>query len=404
MTCDVLIIGAGPAGSTTAKKIAERGFQVLVLEKNYLNREKPCAGAVTNRVIEHFKIPKEAFTRKCQGIFLCGPKNRTILLGNNPKIRFTMRSTFDKTLCEIAMDKGAEFIEKSLVTEPLIKNKKIIGAKTKINGKTKIFNAKLVIAADGTPSTIAKKLELYSNKPNTIGFSYQYQMKLSNEKIEQKIGSNAENYFGSQWIPSGYLWIFPKNDIVTVGCVTKLEVVQQKRINLKQNLDHFVKKHPIASPKLEGATVVKCQAQLIGYPGVLTNNVADGCLIVGDASGTVSLWTSEGIWYSMMSGEAAGLSAAELLENEDVSASKIRLKYFQNLDQRVIDDLRFAPKLVKFVDSDIKQQRTIIAIIKDQWWANLLESLMAGSCTYKDALKQIRMRPDKIIKAAILYR
>ena len=101
LTYDVLVIGAGPAGSTTAKKLAERGFQVLVLEKKTLNREKPCAGAVTNRVVEHFKIPEEAFTRKCEGIFLCGPKNRTVVVGKNPKIRFIMRSTFDK----IANDK-----------------------------------------------------------------------------------------------------------------------------------------------------------------------------------------------------------------------------------------------------------------------------------------------------------
>jgi len=192
MTYDVVVVGAGPAGSTIAKIVAERGFKVLVLEKYTLDREKPCAGAISNRVVEHFRIPEKAFARNCNGIFLCGPKNRTVVIGKRGKIRLVMRSVFDKVLCQMAMDKGAEFFEKSLVNEPLIKNGKVIGVKAKINGKTKTIKGKLVIGADGTPSTMAKKLELYSGRPNTIGFCFQYQMELSNELIEQRIGSNIE--------------------------------------------------------------------------------------------------------------------------------------------------------------------------------------------------------------------
>ena len=404
MTYDVVVVGAGPAGSTTAKIVAERGFKVLVLEKYTLDREKPCAGAITNRVIEHSRIPEKAFARKCTGIFLCSPKNRTVVIGKRGKIRLVMRSVFDKVLCQMAMDKGAEFFEKSLVNEPLIKNGKVIGVKTKIKGKTKTIKGKLVIGADGTPSTMAKKLELYSGRPNTIAFCFQYQMELSNELIEQRIGSNTEIYYGSQWIPCGYTWIFPKNNVVTVGCGTWIDVIQKRKISLKKHLDHFIKKHPVASTKLEGAKVLHSQAHLIGYPGVLKDNVAKGCLIVGDASGTVSPWNSEGIWYSMKSGEAAGISAAEMLEKGDVSASTIRTKYYQNLDQNVKDDLRLAAKLVNFGNSDTKQQRTVVSIIKDQWWANLFETMIYGTCPYKKALKQVRNRPDKMLKAYALYR
>ena len=401
---DVVVVGGGPAGSTVAKILAERGFKVLVLEKYTLDKEKPCGGAVTNRVVEHFRIPEEAFIRNCTGIFLCCPKNRTIVIGKHGKIRLTMRSIFDKVLCQMAMDKGAEFFENSLVNGPLIKNGKVIGVLTKINGKPKTIKAKLVIGADGTPSTLARKLELYSRQLNTIGFCFQYQMELSNEQIEQRIGSNVEVYYGSQWIPSGYSWVFPKNNLVTVGCVTGIDVIQQRKINLKQCLDHFIKKHPIASTKLKGTKILQCQAHLIGYPGVLIDNVAEGCLIVGDASGTVSLWNSEGIWYSMKSGEAAGISAAEILEKGDLSANDIRIKYYQNLDQKVKDDLSLAPKIANFVNSDAKQQRTVSAIIKDRWWANLTETVMDGTCSYKKALKQIRNRPDKMLQARILCR
>jgi geranylgeranyl reductase family protein len=404
LTYDVVIVGGGPTGSTAARIIAEKGFKVLVLEKYNLDKEKPCGGAVTNRVVEHFKIPEKAFTRDCTGIFLCSPKNRTIVIGKHGKIRLTMRSIFDEILCQMAMDKGVEFFENALVTGPLIKNGKVIGVLTKINGKSKTVRAKLVIGADGTPSTLARKLELYSKQSNTIGFCFQYQLELSNEQIEQRIGSNVEVYYGSQWNPSGYTWVFPKNNIVTVGCVAGIDVIRQRRINLKQYLDHFIKKHPIASLKLKGTKILQSQAQLIGYPGVLKDNVAEGCLIAGDASGTVSLWNSEGIWYSMKSGEAAGISATEILEKKVLSASGIRIKYYQNLDQNVKDDLSLAPKIANFVNSDAKQQRTVGVIIKDQWWANLAATLMDGTCSYKKALKKIRSRPDKMLQARIIYR
>ena len=404
MTYDVVVVGAGPTGSTIAKIVAERGFKVVVLEKYTLDREKPCGGAITNRVVEHFRIPEKAFVRKCTGAFLCSPKNRTVVIGKHGKIRLAMRSIFDKVLCQMAMDRGAEFFEKSQVNEPLIKNGKVIGVKAKINGKTKTIKGKLVIGADGTPSTMAKKLELYSGRPNTIGFCFQYQMELSNELIEQRIGNNVEIYYGSQWIPFGYTWIFPKNNVVTVGCGTGIDVIQQRKISLKKHLDHFIKKHPVASTKLEGAKVLHSQAHLIGYPGVLKDNLAKGCLIVGDASGTVSLSNSEGIWYSMKSGEAAGISAAEMLEKGDVATSNIRTNYYKNLDQTVKDDLRLAPKIVNYGNSDTKQERNVVSVIRDQWWANLIESLIDGTCPYKKFLKQMRRRPDKMLKAYTLYR
>jgi flavin-dependent dehydrogenase len=67
-------------------------------------------------------------------------------------------------------------------------------------------------------------------------------MELSNELIEQRIGSNIEIYFGSQWIPFGYTWIFPKNNVVTVGCGTWIDVIQQRKISLKKHFRSLHKK------------------------------------------------------------------------------------------------------------------------------------------------------------------
>lgn len=405
-TFDVIIVGSGPAGSTTAKTVAEKGLKVLVLEKYTLDREKPCGGAVTHRVVEYFKIPEKAFARKCTGVFLCSPKNRTAVMENPAKNnRLAMRGVFDRVLCEMAMDEGAEFSEKSLVQEPLIKDGKVIGVKAKVKGKTKTIEGRLIIGADGTPSTLATKLELYSKKPNTVASCFQYQMLLPNELIEQRIGNSIEIYFGSEWVPVGYTWIFPKDNIVTVGNGTWMDLIQQRKINLKRRLDYFIKKHPIASKKLEGAKVLYSQAHLIGFPGVLKDNATNGCLIVGEASGTVSIITGEGIWFSMKSGEAAGLSAMETLEKDDVSASTLRTTYEKFLDQTVKDDLRLAFRIRKMLlDTDSQQERAVVSAARDPWFADLMENLIDGTYSYKKVFRRLWSRPDKVIKALLFYR
>jgi hypothetical protein len=80
------------------------------------------------------------------------------------------------------------------------------------------------------------------------------------------------------------------------------------------------------------------------------------------------------------------------------------MKYHQNLDQEVKNDLSLAIRIANFVKSDANQQRTVCAITKDRWWANLAETLMDGTCSYKKALKQIRHRPDKMLQACIFCR
>jgi flavin-dependent dehydrogenase len=184
-----------------------------------------------------------------------------------------------------------------------------------------------------------------------------------------------------------------------------MDVILERRINLKRQLDYFIKKHPIACRKLEGAKVIYSQAHLIGFPGVLKDNVVNGCLIAGDASGTVSNVMGEGIWYSMKSGEAAGLSAAETLEKDDVSAKTLRARYDQNLDQTVKDDLRLAFKIRRrFLNTDAQQQRSVVSVAKDKWWADLVVRTIDGTSSYKKFIRQTWSRPDKVLKTLLFHR
>jgi flavin-dependent dehydrogenase len=108
---------------------------------------------------------------------------------------------------------------------------------------------------------------------------------------------------------------------------------------------------------------------------------------------------AEGIWYSMKSGEAGGLSAVETLEKDDVSAKTLKAIYDQNLDQTVKDDLRLALKIRRrFLNTDAQQQRAVVSVAKDTWWADLVERTIDGTSSYKKVIRQTWSRPDKVFK------
>ena len=313
MEYDVIIVGGGPSGSTAARYIASKGFKPLVLEKKKLDREKACGGGVSGRVIDEFNVPDDAFDRMIYGDFICSPQGVTVALEKPHRIgACAMRGTFDKVLCDIAMDEGAEVREESKVIEPIYNEKTVIGVRTRERGNIQEYRAKVTIIADGGPSEMSRKLGVYIGDPHLIFLCMQYHMKLANSKIDERIRNNIEIYFGSNIVPIGYAWSFPKDGLVSVGLGTPIYVVKEQRINLKTKLESFINHHPIAKKKLQGAKIVFSQAALIPHGGlgkdefkIVSKIYGNGYVIIGDAAGFVSPATGEGIYYGMKSGQLA---------------------------------------------------------------------------------------------------
>ncbi|MFX1453370.1 MAG: FAD-dependent oxidoreductase, partial [Promethearchaeota archaeon] len=115
---DVIIVGAGPAGSTAAKFIAEEGFKVLLIDKEKFPRNKPCGGALTRRVIERFpymsKILQNIITSEkiFDGkIYSPSLKYSAKIISNKPLGFMVFRDQFDYELVKIAKNAGAEFYD-----------------------------------------------------------------------------------------------------------------------------------------------------------------------------------------------------------------------------------------------------------------------------------------------------
>ena len=397
---DVVVVGAGPAGCTAAQKVAEHGYSVTVYEKGPLKREKPCGGGVSDRVEKEFNLkPEDKFwDRFCKGIFLCSPQNKTVTLMDKAggKGYLVMRETFDYFLIEKAQKEGVTFVENTYV-EPFLKDGKVRGVKT----RDEIIEADIVIACDGTPSMFARKLGLYQGNDYNQATTYQYQMKMDNKEIDEKIGSNMEIYFGHHWMPYGYSWIFPKRGIVTVGCGTWLYALKRCKINVKECLDTFIKQHPVASQKLENAQVLYPQSAMIGFTGIVKSLCLDNIMIAGDAAGFVSVPTGEGIYYSMVSGKIAGEVAAEALDKKDTS-HKILKEYERRTSRKMGSDMKWGYWLRRLVmDKENNQEKLVRASLADEWIYDMTGRLIGGEIGYKQFLMQYLLRPHKALKLLV---
>jgi len=393
---DVIVIGAGPAGSTAAKAVAEKGYSVAVYEKKPLKREKPCGGAVSGRVAREFVLDLEDtfWDRQCTGVFLCSPKGKTVALTSDGTIAYlVMREKFDYFLVEKARKAGVNFVENTYA-EPFLKDEKVRGIKT----KEEVIESDIVIACDGTPSSFARKLGIYSGNDYNQAAAYQYQMKMDNTEIDEKIGDNMEIYFGHQWAPYGYSWIFPKNGTVTVGNGTWLYALKKCKATLKKLLDTFIQEHPVASEKLENAEIMYPQSAMIGFTGVANPLYLDNFMVAGDAAGFVSVPTGEGIYYSMVSGAAAGEVAAEAVQRRDTSRTVLK-KYKKRVDEKIGTDMKWGYWLRRLVmDKEKNQEQLIRASLRDEWIYDMTGRLIGGDIGYKQFMINYLLRPDKVFR------
>lgn len=324
---DVIIVGAGPAGSTCALFLAEKfNRNVLLIDKENFPRDKVCGGYLTSRVFRRFKYLKGKISEITEvptyGSHFYGPDLAKLSwIKEQPVGYLALRLKFDNYLKELAVSKGVKFIGGNEVIDLVVAENR---AKVLTqNGSS--HSADIVIGADGVRSLIAKKCNIHE-KPGVMskGLCVESEFQVPEEFLDENFGRNRPThyYYGFGNI-IGYAWAFPKKTHVNVGIGGPTKQGREMGRSFLEFLDYL--KEEMLLPKSFEITK-KFKAALIPTSTALYLNqsYSDRVLLAGDALGVASSISGEGIYQSMASGEDAAIMANQALDDQKFDSNYLR--------------------------------------------------------------------------------
>lgn len=302
---DVVVIGAGPAGSTAAREVSMKGYNVFLIEKDaYPGKNNVCGGCLHRAWVKKLSLPSGIVEKNISKTIYHFP--RQTYVKNTPHI-IVQRRVFDRFLTEKAVEQGSKLLVSTLALDVTPSRVGIVvSLKNRVTGENLKVKGKLVIFADGPNTLVSKKFKQVGfGRKERKAFAAIYEIEWRNNPFE-----HLELFFDTNVSPWGYGWIFPNRDLLNVGVGVLMSKMQS---NIKTYLDFLVNKHPIASRKLRGRPKLRFAADII--PAQHAHKIyGDRILVVGDAAGMVDPIWGAGIGYAIRGSMLAAKVAVKALE------------------------------------------------------------------------------------------
>ncbi|WP_369203544.1 geranylgeranyl reductase family protein [Streptomyces sp. PU-14G] len=321
----VIVVGAGPGGSTAAWHLARRGLSVALLEKAAFPREKVCGDGLTPRAVRQLVamgIDTSApgwmrnrglrFVSRGRTLELDWPESSAF-----PAYGLTRtREDFDQLLARHAEAAGAHLHTRTKVTGPLLDRAgRVVGVSTSgPDGQERDFTAPLVIAADGVAGRLAVSVGIERLKKRPVGTAVRRYFRSPARHLDPYLESWLDLRREDGRILPGYSWIFPMGDgRVNVG----LGVLNDSRtgsMQARQLLETWLARTPAAWGLRESRNAdgpLRGAALPMGFNRL--PHYRDGLMLIGDAGGMVNPCNGEGITYAMESAELAADVAGQAL-------------------------------------------------------------------------------------------
>jgi len=378
-TYDVIVVGSGPAGATTAYRLAKAGLSVLILEKDMLPRYKPCGGGLSLKIDRVLDTDIKDFIEATVfgAYFSYGQKEGAHLMSEQPVAYMVMRDKLDAHLTYEAVRAGAT----------LLTGKKVVGITTAKNGyevltKDDVFTCRYVVGADGVNG--AARRFIYPDTVRTIAASIEAEI-----AVDQSVLDKHSNYVHIDFgvIPYGYAWVFPKKNMLSVGIAGFRGVVKRP----KEFFDTFIKGHDTLSG-INGITYKGYPLPIFRNQQILTKG---GVILTGDAGNLVDPFFGEGIYYAIRSAQLASSVICDSIRNGSTNLSR----YDKLLSNEFYPEFRAAQKVSQFVYAfprvwyDILTERTELA----EKYFNVLR----GNNSYDNFIKELKAIGGSLVKTAI---
>ncbi|MEM5835223.1 MAG: NAD(P)/FAD-dependent oxidoreductase [Candidatus Aenigmatarchaeota archaeon] len=310
---DVIIVGCGPAGAWCAKRLAESGVNVIVLDRNEEIGTPVRCGEGFSKTIEerlNLKLPSFCIAQKIDGAFIYAPNGKFVEVKGFGYV--LERKMFDKWLAIEASNAGAKILAKSYVYDLIKEKGKITGIKANIVGEDMEIKGKIIVGADGVESMIAKKAGINTTcSPFLVDSGFEYE--LANIKLRDE--KKLEIFLGSEVAPRGYVWIFPKGkNRANVG----VGIVGSNEKGARYYLDKFI----ASREELRKGSIIEVKGGAIPVGGFLRDMVKENVLLVGDAAHQVNPIHGGGIGEAMTASEIAAKVIKKALDKNDLKILK----------------------------------------------------------------------------------
>ncbi|MDA8278256.1 MAG: geranylgeranyl reductase family protein [Actinomycetota bacterium] len=400
--CDVLVIGAGPAGASASYWLAKSGFNVMTVERKKFPREKTCGDGLTPRSVYQLEAMGMAqflaTTHKYQGL-------RTVAFGKEmeltwpshpelPEVGYVVtRYRLDEAVAMNAVDAGTklltyhEAVDLTLDDEYQVRQVEIVNKAT----NEKIFvEPRYLIVADGSNSRIGRMLGASRDRDLPMGLAlrgYFSSPLASDPYIESHLDIRSDT---GEILP-GYGWIFPLGDgRVNAGIGLLSTLGKWKEVNTTKLMEAFVK----GAPKRWGLSIDDPIYKGTGgkLPMGLSISPRSGgnYLMAGDATGSINPMNGEGIAYGYETGRAAASIITDCISLNDPT---IIARYNQLLEETYGEYYKFARSFVKLIGNPMVMRTAVGLGINSKVVMRPVVRIMANL-----------MRPDHLGPSEALFR
>jgi geranylgeranyl reductase family protein len=349
---DVIVVGAGPAGSATAAHLAQAGINVVLLEKSAFPREKVCGDGLTPRAVKQLiklgiDTSTEAGWLHNKGLRILAGGMRVELpwpdLASFPDYGLVRtRLDFDQILARRAEKLGVALHEQTPATQPIVDDRdgRVVGIMAKPAGSDRevAFKAPVIVAADGNSSRLSLALGLYRNEKRPMGVAYRryFESPRHDDDWLESWLELWDRVDGRDRLLPGYGWVFGMGDGTSnVGLGILNTSASFRNVDYRQLLKRWTAGMPTewGFDEEHARGAIRGAALPMGFNR--KPHYGRGVLLVGDAGGMVNPGNGEGIAYAMESGElAAEIIAQALARPAGVARERALGAYPRALDDR----------------------------------------------------------------------
>jgi geranylgeranyl reductase family protein len=348
LTYDVVVVGAGPTGSTAAYTAAKAGLKTLLLEEHsQIGRPAHCTGKITARAFQEFNLPRDCVLNTVRGAFFYSPSNLQFsLFKDRGEFHIVDREKLDRKLAERALDAGAELLleAKAYGLEGLGKPNCLLKVK---HDHIRYVEARVVVDAEGSTPLLAERVGLPCQLPRLKGIQYEM------EGVDFNEVDAVELYFGRRMFPGFFGWIVPLDTgRARVGLCVRGDLWKTPA---RSCLEKALRSHPVLSKKTRRGKVKHVQGGEIPLHGPVKECCRGNLMLAGGAAGHNKSTSGGGIYFGLKAGKAAGEAAAQILAG-GLSWLQMSNHYAVVCEKAFGRELNFTSKMRRMLDEFSDQE------------------------------------------------